>query len=278
MKVSQKYYQWRAIGFCIFDILPPAGQTLTVHFSKKNVGPIPSLRCCCYQRKMVTFFENSLQNDEITKKMWAGKYLSGYSIWDMCFLTISQRRGTDFSGEDLIQIAINNIIPNKNINSNNHQHLCRVCECFPLFNNFISLIWSSPGNNKKGKWSPSVVSNCATPWTAASQAPLSMGFSRQKYWTGLPFPSPGDLPDPGIEPRSPALQADALVGPIFTPILQMRKLRQRSHPRWLITREVWLQNPGSYLPCSSISDFTNSHARELLNPVAQHTTIRTPIS
>ena len=42
------------------------------------------------------------------------------------------------------------------------------------------------------------------------QASLSMGFSRQEYWSGLPFPSPGDLPDPGIEPRSPALQADAL--------------------------------------------------------------------
>ena len=50
----------------------------------------------------------------------------------------------------------------------------------------------------------------ATPWTVACQAPLSMGFSRQEYWSGLPFPSPGDLPDPGIEPRSPALQADAL--------------------------------------------------------------------
>ena len=44
----------------------------------------------------------------------------------------------------------------------------------------------------------------------AHQAPLSMGFSRQEYWSGLPFPSPGDLPDLGIEPRSPALQADAL--------------------------------------------------------------------
>ena len=43
-----------------------------------------------------------------------------------------------------------------------------------------------------------------------SQAPLSMGFSRQEYWSGLPFPSPGNLPDPGIEPRSPALEADAL--------------------------------------------------------------------
>ena len=50
----------------------------------------------------------------------------------------------------------------------------------------------------------------ATPWTVAYQVPTSMGFSRQEYWSGLPFPSPGDLPNPGIEPRSPALQADAL--------------------------------------------------------------------
>ena len=51
----------------------------------------------------------------------------------------------------------------------------------------------------------------ATPWTVADQAPPSMGFSRQECWSGLPFPSPGDLPDPGIEPGSPALQADALL-------------------------------------------------------------------
>ena len=50
----------------------------------------------------------------------------------------------------------------------------------------------------------------ATPWTIAHQAPPSMGFSRQECWSRLPFPSPGDLPDPGIEPGSPTLQADAL--------------------------------------------------------------------
>ena len=50
----------------------------------------------------------------------------------------------------------------------------------------------------------------ATPWTKVHQAPPSMGFSRQEYWSGLPFPSPGYLPDPGIEPRSLALQADSL--------------------------------------------------------------------
>ena len=50
--------------------------------------------------------------------------------------------------------------------------------------------------------------NSVTSWTVASQAPLSMEFSRQEYWSGLPFSSPGDLPDPGIEPTSPALWVD----------------------------------------------------------------------
>ena len=56
-----------------------------------------------------------------------------------------------------------------------------------------------------------VVSNSLRPHgLVAYQAPLSMGFSRQEYWSGLPFPSPGDLPNPGIEPGSPVFQADAL--------------------------------------------------------------------
>ena len=50
----------------------------------------------------------------------------------------------------------------------------------------------------------------ATPWTVAHQAPLSMGFSWQEYWSGLPCPPPGDLPNPGIKPKSPTLQADSL--------------------------------------------------------------------
>ena len=56
----------------------------------------------------------------------------------------------------------------------------------------------------------SLVQLFATPWTVAHQAPLSMEFSRQDYWNGLPCPSPRDLPDPGTEPGSPTLQADAL--------------------------------------------------------------------
>ena len=76
-----------------------------------------------------------------------------------------------------------------------------------------------------------VAQSCPTlcnPWTIAHQAPPSMGFSRQEYWSGLPFPSPGDLLDPGIEPRSPTLQADALTSappgkPLNTRIQSLRK-------------------------------------------------------
>ena len=68
-----------------------------------------------------------------------------------------------------------------------------------------------------------------TPWTVAHQDPLSMGFSRPEYWSGLPFPSPGDLPNPGIEPRSPALQADALTSePPGKPELP-RKINYHNH-------------------------------------------------
>ena len=57
----------------------------------------------------------------------------------------------------------------------------------------------------------------ATPWTVARQVPPSMGFSRQEYWNGLPFPIPGDLPDPGIEPRFPALHTISYIaGRFFT--------------------------------------------------------------
>ena len=64
-----------------------------------------------------------------------------------------------------------------------------------------------------------VTKSCLTlaiPWTAARQAPLSMGLPRQEYWSGLPLPFPGDLPDPGIEPKPPALQADFLLAIRFS--------------------------------------------------------------
>ena len=69
---------------------------------------------------------------------------------------------------------------------------------------------NNPLSEKKMK-SLSCVRLFATPWTVAYQGPLSMAFSRQEYWSGFPFPSPGDLLDTGIKTQSPALQADALL-------------------------------------------------------------------
>ena len=68
------------------------------------------------------------------------------------------------------------------------------------------------------KWKCQLLSRVqfsATPWTVALQTPLFMGLSRQEYWSGLPFPSPGDRPDPGIKPASPSLQADALPSELY---------------------------------------------------------------
>ena len=77
----------------------------------------------------------------------------------------------------------------------------------------------------------------ATPWTVAHQAPPSMGFSRQEYWRGLPFPSPGDLPNPGIEPGSPALQTDTLIseppGKSYISIKLRKKPLQQYFLIWL---------------------------------------------
>ena len=76
----------------------------------------------------------------------------------------------------------------------------------------------------------------ATLWTVAYQAPQSMEFFRQEYWSGLPFPSPGDLPNPGIKPGSPALQADALPseppGKLKLEVLPFTSLRILSHFPW----------------------------------------------
>ena len=74
-----------------------------------------------------------------------------------------------------------------------------------------------------------------TPWTAGHQTPASMGFPRQEYWSALPFPSPEDLPDPGIEPGSPALQADALTSePREKPKGEMGFLKQLDESTALI--------------------------------------------
>ena len=105
-----------------------------------------------------------------------------------------------------------------------------VCICV-LFCAFRYTNWAFVFLRKVKVKSPSRVLLFATPWTVAHQAPPSMGFSRQEYWSGLPFLSPGDLPDPGIKPRSPAFQADALTSePPGKP--QSLKRLPFSVPKW----------------------------------------------
>ena len=78
----------------------------------------------------------------------------------------------------------------------------------------------------------------ATPWTIAYQAPLSVGFSRQEYWSGLPFPSPGGLPNPGIEPGYPTLQTGSL------PSEPSGKLVYQTVKNLPAMRETWLRSLG----------------------------------
>ena len=78
----------------------------------------------------------------------------------------------------------------------------------------------------------------ATPWTVAHQAPLSMGFSKQEYWSGLPFPSLGNLPNPGIEPRSPVLQADALPSELPRKSCTCRVHHVRCWAGWLLRIKI----------------------------------------
>ena len=103
----------------------------------------------------------------------------------------------------------------------------------------------------------------ATPWTAAYQAPLSMGFSRQEYWSGLPFTSPGDLPDPGNEPGSPTLQADSL--PSEPP---GKPLRQSRVQTLALTLNCWVVTLVKLLHSLSLSFFSLSY--DILMRINKH--------
>ena len=99
-----------------------------------------------------------------------------------------------------------------------HPPLSQMSAFFPFFADsqlcYVANSWEKVNSveNLMYVLSHSVMSDSLQPngLYVVHQAPLSMGFSRQEHWSGLPFPSPGNLPDPGIEPRSPALQADSL--------------------------------------------------------------------
>ena len=90
------------------------------------------------------------------------------------------------------------------------------------------------------------MSDSATPLTVAHQAPLSKGFSRQEYWSGLPFSSPGDLPNPGVKPRSPVLQSDSLPTELSGQRTQVGwkhslPYREQTHP-WRVTGSAIVPN------------------------------------
>ena len=82
--------------------------------------------------------------------------------------------------------------------------------CKPNTGGRTRLKWLSSSSSNIGGLAAQSSPSLATPSTVAQRAPRSMGFPRQDYWSGIPFPSPGDLPDLGIQPGSPALQADSL--------------------------------------------------------------------
>ena len=99
----------------------------------------------------------------------------------------------------------------------------------------------------------SAVSDSATPWTVAFQAPLSMEFSRQEYWSGMSFPTPGGLPYPGIKPMS--LTFLALAGKLFTPSTTWEALREEEEAKKL--PEL---NPPPRVLRSSLKDFKKAES------------------
>ena len=94
-------------------------------------------------------------------------------------------------------------------NSKDLLNFIAIHRIFQLENNY-NIGSSQLKRLRHGESESEVTQSCVTLWTVPHQAPPSMGFSRKEYWSGLPFPSAGDLPDPGFEPGSPTLQVDTL--------------------------------------------------------------------
>ena len=110
-----------------------------------------------------------------------------------------------------------------------------------------------------------------TPWTVAYQAPLSMGFSRQGYWSGLPFPSPGDLPNPGIELRSPKLQVDSLPSDPLGKLLCSLRIHEYilEHSMYfspILTLVSWLKRlialTAFFVSCLAVIEFPSVPSRD----------------
>ena len=115
-------------------------------------------------------------------------------------------------------------------------------------------------------FSHQIVSNpFATPWTVARQAPLFMGFPRQEYWSGLPFPPPGDLPDPGIIPLSPALHADSLPS------------KPPGKPNPIVSITIYLLMSLRFLPLVQNSSGLQTYILLLLLPCVSHRFLSRPV-
>ena len=110
--------------------------------------------------------------------------------------------------------SVRKALSDDGLNCGYHSCFCTSCKAV------VSLLWFLCVC-----MSPSGISDSVTPWTVACQAPLSMEFSRQEYWSGLPFPSTGDLPNPGIDPGSLALQVYSLQSLKFFTILYNADLK-----------------------------------------------------
>ena len=123
--------------------------------------------------------------------LWAGHWLQCEGRLDHCAWLLPQA-SLELSRERGVGIS-----------QGSKKKVTRNFWCLPRICTHVQLMWQ-PWNRSEEK-SLSRVWLFATPWTVTCQAPLSMGFSKQEYWSGLSFPSPGDLPNPGIEPRSPTL-------------------------------------------------------------------------
>ena len=119
----------------------------------------------------------------------------------------------------------------------------------------------------------------ATPWTVTYQAPASIGFSRQEYWSGLLFPSPGDLPDPGIEPGFPTLEADTLTSeppgkPNLHSICQQIWKTQQWPQDWKRSVFIPIPKKGSPKQCSNYCTIALiSHASNAQNSPSQASAI-----
>ena len=161
------------------------------------------------------------------------RFLNPLWIQARCFIASSSFKSTSFNIFPKMAMGSSEFPPNAHSLSDVPH--CKMICCFavPLITTHClstvgTDIRAKPGGTAGLKWrevkSLSHVRLFATPWTVAYQSPRSMGFSRQKHWSGLPFPSPGDLPNPWIEPRSPTLQADTLPSDLLSNLCKRYRL------------------------------------------------------